>query len=94
MTIPPYLSADQLAQLTPWSVQAIRRMQRRGVLRHGVHWFQPTGRGGSVLLKWAAIVELIEGGVAGELAAMVDARVSHPVLNIERAHEGLRRLLG
>jgi hypothetical protein len=56
-----YLDAKQLAAQTPWSVNAIEKMIRRGVLRKSVHWFQPFGRRTQVLFKWSAIVGLIEG---------------------------------
>lgn len=56
----PYLYAEQLAELTPWSVEAINTKVKRGELRHGVHYFQEYGRGRRIF-KWAAIVDAIEG---------------------------------
>ena len=56
-----YLDAAQLAARAPWSVEAIRRMVSRGVLRRGVHYFQPLGPRTQLIFKWSAIVTLIEG---------------------------------
>jgi len=56
-----YLDGAQLAARTPWSVEAIRRMVSRGVLRRGVHYFQPLGPRTQLIFKWSAIVTLIEG---------------------------------
>lgn len=55
-----YLNAEQLAAITPWSADAIEKMVRRGVLKLGVHYFQPQGRGTKLIFKWAAICEFIE----------------------------------
>jgi hypothetical protein len=57
---PAYLSAEQLAQRTPWSVDAIEKMIQRGDFRRGVHWFQPKGPGTQRIFKWSAIAEWIE----------------------------------
>jgi len=55
----PYLSIAELAQLTPWTDQAIRTMISRGVFREGQH-FVYVGR--RPVFKWAAIVGFIEQG--------------------------------
>ena len=83
-----YLSAEQLAALTPWSVGAIEKMVSRGVLRRGVHWFQPLGRRTRLVFKWTAIVALIEGGGAA------DPGGRRGELDVERATEELRGMLG
>jgi hypothetical protein len=57
---PAYLSAEQLAQQTPWSVDALEKMIQRGELRRGVHWFQPKGPGTQRIFKWSAIAAWIE----------------------------------
>jgi hypothetical protein len=93
----PYLSAEQLAALTPWSVEAIRRMIRRDILRSGVHYFQPAGRGGQVIFKWSAIIGFIEGD-ARTASAMVGTRASESVQNgqivdVDAAAEEAKRLL-
>jgi len=59
---PAYLSADQLALQTPWSVDALEKMIQRGELRRGVHWFQPKGPGTQRIFKWSAIAAWIERG--------------------------------
>lgn len=56
-----YLSVAQLAELTPWSPQAIRTLVSRGKLRQGQHFFRPLGPGSHVIFKWSAIQEFIEG---------------------------------
>ena len=56
----PYLSIGELAELTPWTGQAIRTMMSRGVLREGEHFFYVGRR---PVFKWAAIVAFIEHGV-------------------------------
>jgi hypothetical protein len=58
--LPAYLSAEQLAQQTPWSVDAIEKMIQRGQLRRSVHWFQPKGPGTQRIFKWSAIAAWIE----------------------------------
>lgn len=67
-----YLSAEQLAAVTPWSIEAIATMVRRKQLVCGVHWFQPGGPRGARVFKWAAIVAFIETG------RTVDAPASGP----------------
>jgi hypothetical protein len=57
---PAYLNAEQLAQWTPWSVDALEKMIQRGELRRGVHWFQPRGAGTQRIFKWSAIAAWIE----------------------------------
>lgn len=63
----PYLSIAELAQLTPWTDQAIRTMISRGVFREGEHYFHVGRR---PVFKWVAVVGFIERG--GE-----DERVPH-----------------
>ena len=53
----PYLSIAELAQLTPWTDQAIRTMLSKGMLREGVQFFYVGRR---PIFKWAAIVAFIE----------------------------------
>lgn len=54
----PYLSIAELAQVTPWTNQAIRTMISRGIFRRGVHYFAVRRR---PVFKWSAIVAFIEG---------------------------------
>jgi hypothetical protein len=90
-----YLDAAELAARTPWSVEAIRRMVGRGVLRRGVHYFQPLGPRTQLIFKWSAIVALIEGVPAAAApvtspAAHADER-GHP--DVQAATAALQRLL-
>lgn len=90
----PYLYAEELSALTPWSTDAIDRMVARGILRLGVHYFQPGGRR---IFKWQAIVELIEGERVGDPSAPAGEPrqgLRRGVLDVERTTEGFRRLLG
>ena len=97
-----YVSAEQLAELTPWTVDAIEKMIRRGVLVRGVHYFQPQGKRGRLVFKWSAIVALIEGlPLHTEAEPMIDqprAPVLRPVpmlraIDVEKATTDLQRLL-
>lgn len=100
-----YLSAEQLAQLTPWSTEAIEKMIQRGALRLGLHFFQPSGRRGQRIFRWDRIVELIEGRSAPVGMAVVvnergcgqqvpQAAESKGILDVEEASTALQRLLG
>lgn len=96
--VPPYLSTEQLAQLTPWSVQAIRTMVKRGVFQRAVHYFQPGGKGGGLVFKWSAVVELIEGihsttGLVATTTATDRTKQSKKVFDAAKATEVLRRVL-
>jgi hypothetical protein len=51
-----YFSVAELAQLTPWSEDAIRAMVARDTFRLGVHYFQPTRRRGQLVFRWDAVV--------------------------------------
>ena len=55
--IKPYVSIAELAELTPWTDQAIRTMISRGVFREREHFFYVGRR---PVFKWAAIVGFIE----------------------------------
>jgi hypothetical protein len=89
-----YLDAAQLATRTPWSVEAIRRMVSRGVLRRGVHYFQPLGPRTQLIFKWSAIVALIEGVPIAAAPASPPAHAGergHP--DVQAATAALQRLL-
>jgi len=97
-----YLSAEQLAALTPWSPDAIEKMVRRGTLARGVHYFQPAGRRGRLLFKWDAIVALIEcGPIQCDTQAVIHrvhrgrSRIAaaRKVLDVEKTTTSLQRLL-
>jgi len=89
-----YLSVEQLAAITPWSEEAIRRMVSRGVLQKGVHYFQPLGRRSHLVFKWSAVVQLIEGAPEAEhLAAARNADAGGGGFDVEGAAADLYRLL-
>jgi hypothetical protein len=90
-----YLSAEQLAKVTPWSLSAIEKMVSRGVLKRDVHYFQPFGRRTQLVFKWSAIVAVIEG----HQTKSDDTGGQHVVerrgeIDVEKAKAGLGRLLG
>jgi len=92
----PYLYVEELAALTPWTVEAIETMKKRGVLRIGVHYFQPTGSRGRLIFKWTEIVRLIEGdaGIVAESGeAVVKGYNGKAVLDVEKATVEIRKLL-
>jgi hypothetical protein len=82
-----YLSIEQLAEHTPWSPDAIRRMISRDILKRGEHYFQPRGRGSQLIFKWRAIVALIEGTSETKMPAQEEGP------DVEGATEALRGLL-
>jgi hypothetical protein len=97
-----YISAEQLAALTPWTPDAIEKMMRRGLLVRGVHYFQPFGRRSRLLFRWDAIVALIEGrviqseqqpAVEGEPAKVATVAPARRTLDVEKATTDLQRLL-
>lgn len=53
----PYVSIQELSNLTPWTEQAIRTMMAKSVLREGEHFFHVGRR---PVFKWEAIVQFIE----------------------------------
>jgi hypothetical protein len=87
-----YLHAEQLAAVTPWSVDAIEKMVRRGTFRLGVQYFQPHGRGTKLIFKWSAIVMLIESGMGADESAGRSPESGRGI-DVEKATTGLRRLL-
>jgi hypothetical protein len=90
-----YMSAAELAARTPWSVEAIRRMVSRGILKRGIHFFQPLGPRSQLLFKWSAIVALIEDRTEVEVAAASRPRPRRGGPDeIAAATAALDRLLG
>ena len=96
-----YLSAEQLAARTPWTVDAIEKLVQRGVLTKGRHYFQ-LGRRTQRIFKWSAIVDLIEGRPApnGDQPMLDQGRPRTPassparrVIDVEKATTDLQRLL-
>lgn len=74
-----YLYIDQLAELTPWSPEAIRTMIARGTFKLGVHYFKPKGRCGRPIFSWEGIVKYIEGkgdvAPSGDVIPLLDGTV-------------------
>lgn len=98
-SIAPYLSVEQLAAVTPWSVRAIEKMVSRSVLVKGVHYFQPFGRRSQRIFKWAAIEALIESGAAPAAGGRVLDQTPASTqtigkIDVEKATTELQRLLG
>jgi hypothetical protein len=90
-----YLSAEQLSEVTPWSLSAIDKMVSRGVLKRDVHYFQPFGRRTQLVFKWSAIVALIEGHHTESDRTYGEHVVDRGgKLDVEKAKAGLGRLLG
>jgi hypothetical protein len=95
-----YVTADQLAELTPWSVEAIKAMVRRGILVVDVHYFQPQGRGTRLIFKWSAVRAYIEAREQdGEGRRVVTAgheiqRTIGRVIDVQQAMQQAQRLLG
>lgn len=96
--VKPYLYVEELAELTPWSVEAINTKVKRGELRQGVHYFQEQGRARRIF-KWAAIVEAIEKRGVTPATAASDARSEaapaprRRAIDLEKAKAELQRLL-
>ena len=91
----PYQYIEELAELVPWSVEAIRKKVQRGELKQGVHYFQERARG-RLIFKWEAIVALIERVTTDRThpdAPAAASPVRGRVIDVERATEELRRLL-
>jgi hypothetical protein len=92
----PYLYVEELAELTPWTIEAIHTKVRRGELQRGLHYFQDE-RGERLIFKWDAVVEFIERGSANGTSEGA-SRPPHPaptrkVLDVEKAKAGLQRML-
>ncbi len=92
--MPEYLSIEQLAARTPWSVEAIYRMIRRNILRRGAHYFQPQGPRTHLIFKWSAIVAFVEtnGQVAAPPGPAVGRATREGILDVEPATAALQRL--
>jgi hypothetical protein len=88
-----YLSAEMLAEVTQWTVEAIDAKRKRGELVKGQHWFQRGGPGTEVTFKWSAIVALIEGAGSERPPAAPAARGKRRRrrLDVEKAKEAIVR---
>lgn len=86
-----YLYIEQLAELTPWTPDAIRTMIARHVFRLGVHYFKPHGRNSRPIFCWKAVREYIELGNAGTGETIPLANGS--VVDLDEATTKAHRLL-
>ena len=59
----------------------------------GVHYFQPTGRGGQVIFKWGAVVGLIEDRASQGRVVVENAQPRRKKLNVEDATAAVQQLL-
>lgn len=89
-----YLYIEHLAELTPWSPDAIRTMIARGVFRLGVHYFKPHGHGSRPIFCWRAIQEYIEQGGAGSRRGETIPLADGSVVDLDEATTKAHRLLG
>lgn len=88
----PYLYVEQLAEVTPWSQDAIRNMISRGVFTEGVHYFRPRGPGSRPIFSWRAVVEYIERRAAS--ASRDEIRLADgTVINLDETTTDTDRLL-
>ena len=91
-----YLYIEQLADLTPWSPDAIRTMMSRGLFKQGVHYFKPQGERGRVIFRWQSVVRYIQGRDTepesvdtADRIPMADGRV----ISLDEAKKEAQRLL-
>lgn len=68
----PYVSIAELAQLTPWTEQAIRTMISRGIFVEGKHYYHVGRR---AVFKWKEVCDFIHDGLPA--SAEVEAPVPH-----------------
>src|SRR6266478_2521843 len=98
-----YLSSLEVCQRTPWSVDAVQKMIHRGVLRRGIHFFQPAGRRTRLFFSWPALRALIEGQAIppGPEPVLVEQRPAknqaapprRMIIDVQKATTDLQRLL-
>lgn len=89
-----YLYVDQLAELTPWTPDAIRTMIARGVFKLGVHYFKPSGPNSRPIFSWAAIVDFIENEQQAPPAGEKIPLVGGVVVDLHEAAEKTGRVHG
>jgi hypothetical protein len=68
----PYVSIAELAQLTPWTEQAIRTMISKGIFVEGKHYYHVGRR---TVFKWKQVCQFIDEGRPASSAA--EAPVPH-----------------
>jgi hypothetical protein len=62
----PYVSIAELAQLTPWTEQAIRTMISKGIFVEGKHYYHVGRR---TVFKWKKVCQFIDEGRAASAEA-------------------------
>lgn len=84
---------EQLAELTPWTEDAIRTMVARGKFKLGVHYFKPHGPNSRPIFSWEAVVKYIEvddnASRAGDVMPLADGTLIDLNETTAKAH-GLR----
>ena len=88
-----YLYIDQLADLTPWSAQAIRTMIARGMFKENVHYFRPKGGVSRPIFSWTAVVKYIEGQEAKATCEQGVLLASGGAIDLDEAAKEVHRLL-
>jgi hypothetical protein len=88
-----YLYIDQLAELTPWSADAIRTMIARGLFREGVHYFKPRGAGSRPIFSWQAVIQYIEGNGEREGESEAIPLPNGQAIGLDAATREAQRLL-
>lgn len=68
----PYVSIAELAQLTPWTEQAIRTMISRGIFVEGKHYYHVGRR---AVFKWKEVCDFIHDGLPA--SAEIESPVPH-----------------
>jgi len=88
-----YLYIDQLAELTPWSADAIRTLIARGVFKEGTHYYKPHGPGSRPIFSWRAVVNYIEGPDSPSDRKSAIRLADGAVIDLDQATEQAARLL-
>jgi len=78
-----YLYIEQLAELTPWTPQAIRTLASRGKLKQGVHFFKPMGPTSRPIFRWSAVRDFIENGDANRTGEGAIVLANGAVVDVE-----------
>ena len=88
-----YLYIDQLADLTPWSPQAIRTMIARGIFKENVHYFRPNGAVSRPIFSWTAVVQYIEGPQTKPADERAVPLAAGGAIDLDEAAKEVHRLL-
>jgi hypothetical protein len=94
--VPPYLCIHGITLLAPWTVDAIEKKIARGVLKLGIHYFQPSGHRTERIFKWSEIIKLIESPFIKGGSDVVQRQRSNSKrqpIDVEKTKTKLQRLL-